>query len=236
MINRELNYGRNLIKKFIQNTNLNNETVNIVDLGAGHGDDLKIAGKIYPKSSRWGCESYKPYVQELSNAGISVVNINIERDRLPFDNETVDIVIANQVLEHCKEIFWIFHEVSRVLKKDGIFIVGVPNLASFHNRALLLAGRQPTPIKTASAHVRGFTVGDIQGFVSDCFPGGYRMVDFGGANFYPFPEIIAKPLAKMMPTLSWGIFMSFKKIEKYSNQFQIYPTSNQLETNFWVGE
>ena len=33
----------------------------------------------------------------------------------PFENETVDIIIVNQILEHCKD-FWIFHEISRVLK------------------------------------------------------------------------------------------------------------------------
>ena len=34
----------------------------------------------------------------------------------PFEDETVDILIVNQILEHCKEIFWIFHELTRVLK------------------------------------------------------------------------------------------------------------------------
>ena len=30
--------------------------------------------------------------------------------KLPFEDETVDILIVNQILEHCKEIFWIFFE------------------------------------------------------------------------------------------------------------------------------
>lgn len=65
------------------------------------------------------------------------MQLNIERDPLPFADESVDIFMANQVLEHCKEIFWIFSEVSRCLKPGGCFIIGVPNLAALHNRLLL---------------------------------------------------------------------------------------------------
>ena len=39
---------------------------------------------------------------------------NIERDDLPLADGQADLIIANQVLEHTKEIFWIFHEVSRL--------------------------------------------------------------------------------------------------------------------------
>ena len=235
MIDRSLNYGRHLIKEFIKKTNLNLDQIKIVDIGAGHGNDLSIAGEIYPNSTRWGVESFKPYADHLATLGISVVNINIEKDKLPFEDESVDIIIANQVLEHCKEIFWIFHEASRVLKKGGVFIIGVPNLASLHNRALLLFGIQPTPIKTASAHVRGFTLGDLKGFVSSCFPGGYKIVNFAGANFYPFPGLIAKPLAKAMPKGAWGIFISFQKCSEYNNEFIKFPEEEKLETNFWLG-
>ena len=53
-------------------------------------------------------------------------------------------MIANQILEHTKEVFWIWHEIARVLAPQGQLILGVPNLASAHNRLLLLLGRQPT--------------------------------------------------------------------------------------------
>jgi predicted SAM-dependent methyltransferase len=67
-------------------------------------------------------------VEELKSLGVSVFALNIERDALPFEDGSVDIVIANQILEHTKELFWIFHQVSRVLPVGGQFIVGVPNL------------------------------------------------------------------------------------------------------------
>ena len=69
--------------------------------------------------------------------------------------------MANQILEHTKEIFWILDQVSTVLKEGGHFLLGVPNLASLHNRLLLAFGRQPSPIQNNSAHVRGYTKPDV---------------------------------------------------------------------------
>jgi SAM-dependent methyltransferase len=108
----------------------------------------------------------------------------------PFDDGSFDIIIANQILEHTIELFWIFHEITRVLKKGGgKLIIGVPNLASLHNRFLLSIGRQPTSIKSASAHIRGFTKPDMVCFVNTCWPGGYKLVKWGGSNFYPFHQL-----------------------------------------------
>ncbi|HOO40829.1 MAG TPA: methyltransferase domain-containing protein [Syntrophales bacterium] len=208
----------------------------IVDLGAGHGDDLVTASVLCPEAELVAVETWPPYVEELSSNGILVYQLNIERDKLPFLSEAVDAVIANQLLEHTKELFWIFHEVTRILSIGGKFIIGIPNLASLHNRILLMAGRQPSPIKSTSAHVRGFTKHDLCKFINDCFPAGYQLIGFGGSNFYPFPPYLAKPLANIFPSLAWGIFFMFEKQRQYSREFLDYPVHNKLETNFFLGE
>jgi SAM-dependent methyltransferase len=173
-------------------------------VGAGGGADLDAARACLPGAAFHAIESHAPSVDALRARGYTVHPLDIERDRLPFESGSVDIVIANQVLEHTKELFWIAHEVSRVLRVGGSFVVGVPNLASLHNRVLLAFGRQPTQIRSASAHVRGFTRPDLLAFFDDCFPGGYRCAGFGGSNFYPFPSVLARPLARAFPTLAWG--------------------------------
>lgn len=48
---------------------------------------------------------------------------------------------------------------------------------------------------------------DVLNFLPSCFPGGYQLKAFGGSNFYPFPPVIAaRPLARLFPTMAWGIF------------------------------
>jgi hypothetical protein len=63
-----------------------------------------------------------------------------------------------------------------------------------------------------------------------------RLLDFGGGNFYPFPPLIAKPLARLFPTLSWGIFFYFQKVKTYHEEFLEYPQRERLETNFYLGK
>jgi SAM-dependent methyltransferase len=232
MIDRSLNYGRHQIAHCL---GLARPYATVLDLGAGHGDDLLIARRIVPGAAIHGIEVYPDYASELRAKGIGVHCINIEQERLPFPDGSIDVVIANQVLEHVKELFWIFHEISRVLPVGGSLILGVPNLASLHNRLLLSAGRQPSPLKNNSAHIRGFTKGDILNFLNSCFPSGYRLRHFGGSNFYPFPPVLARPLAKLFPTMAWGIFFLFRKEMEYHGQFLEFPVHERLETNFYVG-
>jgi SAM-dependent methyltransferase len=231
MIDRSLNYGRHHIKRFLRNAG---EMRTVLDLGAGHGDDLMLARDVAPASVLHAVEVYPPYADELETKGITVHALNIERDVLPFPDGSVDVVIMNQILEHVKEVFWIGHEITRVLTVGGSLIIGVPNLAAFHNRLLLLAGKQPTPLKNYSAHVRGWSKDDFSVFFAECFSG-YTLRDFGGANFYPFPPVLARPLAAIFPNLAWGIFMRWEKTRPYEREFLDYPVNRQLETNFFVG-
>lgn len=232
MIDRTLNYGRDTIGRFLAAAEC---CRNVLDIGAGHGDDLLCARAVHPDARLTGLEVYSAYVEELKAKGIEVCSINIERDRFPFEDGAFDVVMANQILEHTKELFWILDQVSRVLKEGGHFIIGVPNLAALHNRLLLAAGIQPSPLKNNSAHVRGYTKGDVLRLLDSGFPGGYSLKGFGGGNFYPFPPMVARPLAKAFPTLAWGIFFDFQKVKSYQGSFLTYPREQQLETNFYVG-
>lgn len=236
MIDRGLNYGRHLMKDFSAQAlqGLSHRPV-VLDLGAGPGVDLLSVKSVAPHSQLHGIEFYPPNIEKLAAEGIQSHQLNLENEIFPFQSESVDLVLANQVLEHTKEVFWIFHEVSRILRVGGHFLIGVPNLASFHNRCLLAIGKQPTAIQTASAHVRGFTKHDTLRFLRKCFPEGYQLRAFGGSNFYPFPGIIAKPLARIWSNGSVSIFMLLEKTRPYEGSFTIYPVAEKLETNYFLG-
>jgi SAM-dependent methyltransferase len=232
MIDRTLNYGRHVLKRFLA-SNGNFQTV--LDIGAGRGDDLATVREVNPSASLFAIECAPPNVQILKEKGITVHSLNIERDPFPFKPETLDIVMGNQILEHTKEVFWVLDQASRVLKVGGRLLIGVPNLAALHNRVLLALGRQPSPLKNNSAHVRGYTRPDVLLLLESGFPGGYRCRHFGGSNFYPFPPAIARPLARLFPSLAWGIFFDFEKVKPYNGEFLRYPRQMQLETNFYLG-
>lgn len=232
MIDKSLNYGRQYIDSFTKNLKPGSIAV---DLGAGLGYDLLIAKKNNPDMKLHAIESYPPYQKQLREKGIEVHELNMENSRFPFDDASVDLIISNQIFEHCKEIWWIMNEITRILKVGGRLIIGIPNLASLHNRVLLTFGKQPTSIQNDSAHVRGYTKKDMCKFVIGVSDSGYKLIDFGGSNFYPFPPFIAKPLAKIIPTMAWGNFFSFEKTKANSDKFIKYPVEKKLETNFYLG-
>ncbi len=232
MIDRSLNYGRHIIRDYL----IREDFASILDVGAGEGSDLLIAKGAKPNAKLYAIECYPESVQKLEERDIEVTSLNIETEKLPFSDESLDVIMGNQIFEHVKEVYWIFHEISRVLKVGGKLIIGVPNLASLHNRLLLSLGKQPTSIKTNSAHVRGYTKGDILTFLDSGFPGGYKLKRFKGSNFYPFPSFVARPMAVLLPSMAWSIFLLMEKTKEYDNSgFIEYPIKEGLQTNFFVG-
>lgn len=233
LIDHKETYGPRVIAKCVSELD-NLQTV--VDIGAGWtGRDLGIVRKLHPHAELHAVEGGAEYAHKLKGIADVVHVANIEHDELPFEDESVDLFIANQVLEHTKEIFWIFHEVSRSLKVGGHFIFGVPNICSLHNRILLPFGKQPTQHKVCSAHVRPFSKGDTLAFLGACFPGGYDLAAFRGSQLYPFPAAVSRTLSSMFPTLAFSIFFMIKKTREYSGEFALYPGRASLETNFWTG-
>jgi SAM-dependent methyltransferase len=225
-------YGPQVVEQLVRSLN---GLELVVDLGAGSGRDLEIVRRLHPRARLVAIEAGHQYAGALQGKADEVLVANIERDRLPIADSQADLIIANQVLEHTKEIFWIFHEISRSLKVGGHFLFGVPNICSLHNRFLLLMGKQPTQHKVCSAHVRPFSKSDTVAFLNACFPGGYELAGFRGAQFYPFPRSVSRLLANAFPTFAFTIFFMIRKVKEYQAEFATYPARAQLETNFWTG-
>jgi SAM-dependent methyltransferase len=210
-----------------------------VDIGAGYCRDLRLVKAAHPSTRAVAidcAEGVSGATEALQRREIDAVEVlDLERDRLPFDNESVDLIIANQVLEHAKEIFWIWHEVSRVLRIGGHFILGVPNVASFHNRILMLFGKHPTQWKSYSAHVRPFSKGDTLRFAEVCWPQGYEIVAFRGSQFPPFPARLSRLACALFPGAAFSIFFLFRKRAPYHREFLEHPQRASLATNFFLG-
>lgn len=229
-----LNYGRSIIKDWVLIYNQSkNQPLKIFDIGCSRGDDLlNIKNEFFKiglDTDLHGLEINSVYAEEAVKRGISVASLDIEKDKLPYENNFFDIIVANQILEHVKEFFWINSEINRVLKPGGLYIIGVPNLASFHNRLLLLFGQQPTSIRTLGPHVRGYTKKDLVEAMTKY--GGFRLLSSAGGNFYPFPPTLAKFLSKLFPSAAVSLFLVFEKTKESSfKEFLAVP----LETNFKI--
>ena len=102
MIDRRLNYGRHIIRRFLAQAPF----ANVLDIGAGKGDDLLSARAINPQAALHAVEAYPPNVALLRGLGVDVRGLDIEREALPFPDASLDTVVSNQTFEHI-----IFHNM-----------------------------------------------------------------------------------------------------------------------------
>jgi 2-polyprenyl-3-methyl-5-hydroxy-6-metoxy-1,4-benzoquinol methylase len=70
-------------------------------------------------------DSIKHAIPLYSDHNVSFVQGDIHQ--LPFEDETFDVVVSFETIEHIPDGSLWFKEASRVLKKGGLFIVSTPN-------------------------------------------------------------------------------------------------------------
>ena len=138
--------------------------------------------------------------------------------RWPFDDASVDLVHANQVIEHVHRLDHFAGEVKRVLRPGGRAVVCTENLASWHNVAALALGYQPFSLTNVSS-VR--PVGNKFALHADEAPGesswqhvhvltltalrdvfdahGFSVDEVWASGYHPFPRRVAAALARVDP-------------------------------------
>ena len=222
-------YGQHVVHDFLLKSVPFKE---VLDIGAGYGRDLLIAKSIAPSANLHAVEFSPRNIEKLNSHGVQTYQFDLETATFPFADESFDFIIANHIFEHVKEIFWLMHEVTRVLEVGGRLLIGVPNIASLHNRVGLLLGKHPTQSKACSAHVRVFSKNDVLLFLNEVFPGGYTLEAFAGSQFYPLPKKLSRFFASLSPQNAFSIFFLLEKKKTYIDSFAAYPSLAGLETNF----
>jgi len=170
----------------------------MLDIGCGDGAKTRIWADALgiSRENLFGVEAAATY-RSVAARHFEVRAADIETDPLPFEDGAFGLVVLNQVFEHVKNIFHLMSETCRITAVGGQLLLSVPNLASFHNRMLLLLGRQPTPIKVFCEHVRGYAPGALTELATAS--GDFEKVAETGGGFYPLPPALGMPLGRLWP-------------------------------------
>lgn len=119
-----------------------------------------------------GCGTNK-IIQDLKNA----VGLDINKERLkwleqfkdkrllvhgsvtnlPFKNNSFDAVICSEVIEHLNERKKVFSELDRVLKKNGILIIGTPDYGRLAWNVIEFIYAKLAPGAYAGEHINHYT-------------------------------------------------------------------------------
>ncbi len=135
----------------------------------------------------------------------TVENSDVKQDlnknqKLPFKDNSFDLVVMNQILEHLSYVEEIISEAKRVSKK--YILVGLPNELTYGSRIKSLIGTPDWSGYKPFGHKHFFTINKIENFVSEFFGKHEDRVYFfacSGARF--IPENLRDFLAILRPSL-----------------------------------
>ena len=200
---------------------------NYLEIGAGSGLVARAVQENYKNITLTELSSSR--VKELrtifkDNLKVTILQHDIEKDYLNYENNYFDVIILSAVIEHLIDPISVLKKLYTKLKTSGILIIDTPNIAKHTRRIKLLFGRFPS---TASldegllcydkkrftklydeGHLHYFTFRSISkiliGFI------GFREVRYLG---YGSLKTTKTPffLAKLLPKLFSDVFIVAKK-------------------------
>ena len=99
----------------------------MLDVGAGLG---RFAEHV-PREAYLGLETDADAVAVCANAGIRVLNLDMQAYRTSPDHRPADLVTAFQVLEHVAAPDQFVAEMFALARPGGRIVLGVPDAASY---------------------------------------------------------------------------------------------------------
>lgn len=103
----------------------------------GMDDFLIKSPVIYQKDKKivhigGGPRHNHPYEINLNICPMEGVDIVGNAEELPFEDESIDVIISCAVLEHVENVEKAIAEIKRVLKPDGLVYIEIPFMQSYH--------------------------------------------------------------------------------------------------------
>ncbi|MQY07044.1 class I SAM-dependent methyltransferase [Actinomadura macrotermitis] len=175
----------------------------VADLGCGDGHTARmireLATGLDPRHRVLGMDWAEAPLQSARGEGLTLVRGSLERAVLPFADQSLDVVVLTEVIEHLLDTDHAVAEIHRVLRPGGHLLLTTPNLAAWFNRALLLAGVQPVfsevgmrrvygrPGHEVAGHLHLFTRRALVGLLDAA---GYADTRVSGACYHDVPRVL----------------------------------------------
>src|SRR6478609_4958585 len=154
-------------------------------------------------------------VRRYAEHDIATKGIRLEDIKLPFEDESFDIIIMCEVLEHLNfNPLPLIKEINRIGAQGSIFYLALPNMASIYNRKKMLTGKSigitvgemfqqldaNDPL-IANGHWREYTAPEIRTMLERL---GYRIADqyyFSLGETKPRRSILSRLVYETFPAL-----------------------------------
>jgi ubiquinone/menaquinone biosynthesis C-methylase UbiE len=203
------------VQTILQRTvGLRNDMV-FVDLGCGDGQTtMKYLQKDYrPKT--FAIDIIDKMNKEIHNE-VNLILANIDF-AIPLKDNSVDVIVCNQTIEHLRNLEQFFTEVKRVLKNGGFAVISSVNLSSLHSIIMLCLTMYPTILTPYRVYLGNFLygqpgIGHNWGFnrailkdIARFF--GFELIKIWGQGYYFVPRMVSRLLSKLFPY--WAVYIGF---------------------------
>lgn len=121
-----LNRHEQLFNLFRNDTNSH---IKILDIGCAMGGMLSYL-KNKEFNNLYGIDLTQKYL-DIARLNKDLIIKFGSAEEIPFEDNFFDLLIIDQVMEHLANPRKAFQEAKRVLKKDGLFCIGVPNAEKY---------------------------------------------------------------------------------------------------------
>jgi len=111
----------------------------VLDLGCGNGEFLAYL-RDTRQCSGYGVEIADANVLACTQRGVNVIQLNLEDGLALFEDQSFDVVLQIETLQHLRNTETMLRETARV---GRVGIVSFPNFAHWPNRVQVAAGRMP---------------------------------------------------------------------------------------------
>lgn len=132
----------------------------VLDLGAFPGTLLRLLRQVRPDHDlrliAAGMIQTEIFEADLRTNGIESILVNLDPQYdgcrstplpdeydIALPDQSVDVVIASEIVEHLISPVHLFQASAKVLKPGGLLLITTPNQARLHDRLALLRGRSP---------------------------------------------------------------------------------------------
>jgi methionine biosynthesis protein MetW len=111
----------------------------VLDLGCGNGEFLALL-RDTRECTGYGIEIADANVLACTQRGVNVIQLNLEEGLALFEDQSFDVVLQIETLQHLRNTEKMLRETARV---GRIGIVSFPNFAHWPNRLQVATGRMP---------------------------------------------------------------------------------------------
>jgi 2-polyprenyl-3-methyl-5-hydroxy-6-metoxy-1,4-benzoquinol methylase len=168
----ELYNSKNGLVKFVHNNRLDNIATiisklrvkgkRVLDAGCGEGHLLEKLQNVREDNEYWGID-ITPIAIEQAKKRCPFANIGLgDLFKTGYPEESFDVIICTEVLEHITDFKGVLEEFKRILKPGGILIITFPNEILWTISRFFLGRR---PIKVPD-HVNSFSPRNIKRYVN----------------------------------------------------------------------